>query len=510
MNIKFTITVFLLIVAFGIGVHSQDNYPIPVYAGGELKEIEGQSLEGQKFSLDEIKNKILINLFFRGEVADGFIDAKLYEEILGDVSGKAYSEVREALIAWIYDNPDKAAEMYSNIYGRKFKKSLKTIKYNSLKGKINPHFLQLIKSVNASAKDLSLDDESLTIAGKRLFEGLLIKPDYANVHLPSFKPSQENEEAQEEFDFADFQLNQGVLERETKSISSWVSALKNTVEGKIYQEKSSVGYDKEKIRAVYINTFRLYKSFVVRVSSLKGRKNITAEESATLEKERLLLRKNLTTLQLLMEYGRLNSQTKVFNEKYPAFTFLSFDGEKTLNEILKSINKIEGESIGLRELNLNMANIYSIIENSTVKNNFYLWLLAYKKNSDTMKFSCVSDFLIFKFLKNLKPLPRYVVLKNQLKKDSAKIEEMLLKIKKGEEYEMFALMLKESVNNDGGDIINMLKRMSESFRDVSDYSAANKRVQKLFFDIVFNPFKIYMDSDGKLKIKINYFIAGSF
>ncbi|MCK4935946.1 MAG: hypothetical protein KAR84_03770 [Elusimicrobiales bacterium] len=502
---RFIFITLTCIFVFGLCVHSQGNDPVPTYAGGEIKESGGKLLGVEKLSLDEIKNKILTNLFFRGEVADGFIDAKLYGEVLGDVSGKSYSEVREALIIWIHNNPDKAAEMYFNIYGRKPEGKPKKIKYNSLKGKLNSHFVQLVENLNASAKNFSLDDETLTIAGKRLFEGLLIKPDYANVHLPSFMPAKE--EAREEFDFADFKLNHALLEKETKNITLWVSALKNSVEKKIYQEKNSKGYDREKIRAVYINAFRLYKKFIVRASSLKGRKNITAEESLKLEGERLLLRKNLTALQLLMEYGRLNFQTKIFDEKYPDFAFLSSGSEETLKEILKSLNKIEEGELGLKELNLSAAGIYSGVKNSTLKNDFYLWLLAFKKRGDDIRFSCVSDFLIFTYLKTLNPLPRYGALTLRLRKDSSKIEELLLKIKNGGEDEVFSLMIQNS--SGGGDIVNTLERMSKSIKNINEYSLANKRVQKLFFDIVFNPFKIYMDSNGKMKIKINYFIGES-
>ncbi|MCK5357127.1 MAG: hypothetical protein KAJ48_01930, partial [Elusimicrobiales bacterium] len=95
----------------------------------------------------------------------------------------------------------------------------------------------------------------------------------------------------------------------------------------------------------------------------------------------------------------------------------------------------------------------------------------------------------------------------RLRKDSAKIEELLVKIKNGGEDEVFSLMLQNS--NGGGDIVNTLERMSNSIKKINEYSLANKRVQKLFFDIVFNPFKIYMDSNGKMKIKINYFIGES-
>ena len=115
--------------------------------------------------------------------------------------------------------------------------------------------------------------------------------------------------------------------------------------------------------------------------------------------------------------------------------------------------------------------------------------------------------LVFRYLKIITPLPEYVALRLQLQKDAGKIDQMLLKIKKGEEDEVFDLMVQNAKDSD---IISILKRMSDSFRSVSDFSAANKRVQKIFFDSIFNPFKIYMDSNGKMNIRVNYFIAGSF
>ncbi|MEA3306415.1 MAG: hypothetical protein U9Q34_01350 [Elusimicrobiota bacterium] len=505
MNTKYIFIIFSIVGFFPIAGYSQNGDPVPTYAGGAVKEKDGTLLGVEKLSLDEIKNKILTNLFFRGEVADGFIDAKLYGEILGDVSGKSFSKVREKLIIWIYNNPDKAAEMYFNIYGQKFDKKPGKIKYNDLKGKISPHFLKLIKNLEASAKNLSLDDESLTMAGRRLFEGFIAKTDYANVDLPSFKPLREKG-PREEFDFADFKLNQGLLERETKGISSWVLALKKNVEEKIYQEKISPGYDRERIRSLYVRTFRLYKTFIVRVSSLKGRANITAQESLRLERERLVLRRSLTSLQLLMEHGRLNAQTKTFNEKYPEFSFLDRGAKKILEEILNQLDQIEKGSVGLKELNLRANNTFSLIKNSTLKNNFYLWLFAFKKAGDDIKFSCASDFLVFSYLKTLNPLSRYVALKDQIQKDSSQLEQLLLKIKNGGEDEVFALMLDKS--EAGGDIIGMLERMSSSLKSIAEYSAANKRVQRIVFDMVFNPFNIYMDSTGRMKIKINYFIAG--
>ncbi len=507
MNTKLIFLFFLIMGIFPICVCSQDADPAPAYAGGAIKE-EGGLRGVKKLSLDEIKNKILTSLFFRGEVADGFIDAKLYGEILGDVGGKSFSEVREELLNWIYANPDKAAEMYFNIYGKKFDKKPRKIKYKDLRGKLSPHFLKLIKNLSASAKNLSLDDESLTMAGRRLFEGFIAKTDYANINLPSFKPIGKEAAAQEEFDFADFKLNHALLERETKGISSWLSALKKNIESKIYKGKKAEGYDREKIKAIYINAFRLYKKFIVRVSSLKGRGNITAEESLRLERERLLLRKNLTVLQMLMAYGQLKAQTEVFSKAYPDFVFLSYDAKKTLKEILKELNEIERGNIGLKELNLRANRAFSLVKNSNLKNNFYLWLLAFKKAGEDIRFSCVSDFLIYRYLKILKPLPDYVKLRVQLKKDSHKIEQLLLKMKNGGEEEAFVLMLQNSNFKDSGAISNILERMNKSVKKITEYSIANKRVQKIFFNGIFNPFRIYFDKNGNMKVEINYFIAG--
>ncbi|MCG2725381.1 MAG: hypothetical protein L6420_03820 [Elusimicrobia bacterium] len=513
---KFIFAAFLFIFIFGISVYSQNNDPVPAYAGGAANNNSGQSFEVKSFSSDEIKNKILIDLFFKGEVADGFIDANLYEEILGDSGKKTYSEAREALIIWINDNPDRAAKMYFDIYGRKSDQKTIKFKYRNMSGRLNPHFLQLIKNLNDSAKNFLLDNESLSMAGRRLFEGLIVKPDYANVDLPSFAPREEGgyardaeEERKGRGDFADFKLNHNLLEKEIKTLSLWISTLKNNVEKKIYQEKFSAEYDSERIRALYAKTFKQYKTFIVQASLLKGRENITDKESSELEKERLLLRKSLIALQLLMEYGRLNSQTKIFSEKYQDFAFLGFDSEKTLREILQLLDKIEQDGIGSRELNLRAAAVYSLAKNSFLKNDFYLGLIAFKKSADDIRFSCVYDFLIFTYLKTLKPLPDYVGIRNQLQRDCDKIEKLLFKIKNGEEDEIFALMLQDKNSGNAEEIIDTLKRMAEALKRLAEFSAANKKIQWIFWDVVFNPFKIYTDKDGKMKVKINLFIEGA-
>ncbi len=501
---KFIFSVFLLLFVFEISVYSQSNDPAPTYAGGAARGSGGESFGGKNLSLNEIKNKILTDLFFRGKVADGFIDANLYEKIPG-AKGKAYAEIREALILWIGDNPDEAAEIFFDSYGIKVVSGTVKIKYSNLKRRLNPHFLQLIKNLSASAKNFSLDDESLTMAGRRLFEGLIARPDYANVDMPSFMPREEGG-LRDEFDFADFKLNHAQLEQETKNMTLWVSSLKNNIEKKIYQAKKSAGYDNKRIRALYVKTFKLYKTFIVRTSCLKGRENITAKESSGLEKERFLLRKSLTVLQLLMEYGKLNLQRKIFNEKHPNFAFLAYDSEQTLGKILEFLNKIERGDVKIRELNSGAYEIYARVENSILKNNFYLWLIAFKKSADSIKFSCAYDFLMFTHLKTIKPLPDYVALRNQLQKDSDKIEELLFKIKNGKENEMFALMAQNKARGNNAGIMDTLKKMKESFKKSAEFSAANKKVQRIFWDGIFNPFKIYMDKSGKMKIRVNYFI----
>jgi len=80
-----------------------------------------------------------------------------------------------------------------------------------------------------------------------------------------------------------------------------------------------------------------------------------------------------------------------------------------------------------------------------------------------------------------------------------------LKIKNGGENELFASMFQDSGAGNGEDILNTLERMHKSMGKITEYSIANKRVQNIFFDNVFNPFQVYISPGGK--IKINYFIV---
>lgn len=492
MNMKFVTAIFLCIGVFGISVCSQDIIPRPFF---DEKKSSENIADGEEMSFAYIENKILINQFFKGEVADKIIEENLAGKILGFSGENFHAEVREALIVWIGKNPNEAAKIYFNIRGHKAKFKPVKIKYIENSWTIKPSFLKLIKDLSASAADFSLTDEGLSRAGNRLFEGLLFNPEYADLNFPSFSPQEENEQA---FDFADFKLNCALLAKESANLAAKIAIIKKTI-----NQNNLEKYNAGVINDLYFKAFNVYKDFIVRASSLKGRKRIMAKESAALEKERYYLRKNLTVLGLFIEGAKINLARKRFMDAYPDITFLIKDGIVAEEKILKIAGEIEKSSMSLKNLSEKAGKAYVFGERYILKNNFYAWLIEFKSRADNIKFSCAYDFFMFKYLKFLNPASNYVRLRHQLKTDCAKLEKQLFTIKSGGEDELFSSIFKDK-NGDDVFATGAVKRISEGFKRLAEFSAVNKKIQRVFWDMFFNPFKIDWDKNGKMNITVNY------
>jgi len=164
---KYFIIIFFIIIPY---LHTQNEENITYE-----REVKEDSSE-----IAQIKNNILKSLFFRGEIADKIIELNLVRKITKK-EFQTYSELREYLIYWIEQNPDKAAKLYYLSERKADIKNLPSeITYFVPKYEINPYFNELIENLKKSAKDKTLSDEELRLDGTRLFEGFI---NYGEGHI---------------------------------------------------------------------------------------------------------------------------------------------------------------------------------------------------------------------------------------------------------------------------------------------------------------------------------------
>lgn len=426
------------------------------------EKVDYYSIEKRKDfeKLDEIKNNILKSLFFRGEVADSIIESNLVGKITDRQFG-SYAEMRDYLIQWIGQNPDKAAALYS-FRNKEGKINIPTeVKYFVPYYEINPYFKELIENLEKISKDYSLTDEELRLGALRLFEGEI---DYGQGRIDiNGRPVDGNTYESKNISLVNYAVNISALTQEAENIKSiynaFVSELKKINSPSLLNKKGLL--DKK------------YLEFSLFIADIKGRKNLSEKEAINLENLRKDIRRYFISIKLLI----FASDLKKIIQNMPDGV-LKYDIEKFIKLL-----ETESEN-SLKEENLSMA--YTFLKQSfeiykTFKKELFFWQETSKIISESyIGFSCFYDYLSFLVLKIF---PENVYF--QKRKEILENVEFLKEIEKKSLERKIVYLNQEELEK----INKKLLEMKRNIEIVKKISEINRRQQFFMWEIFF-PFGV--------------------
>lgn len=457
----------------------------------------------------QIRDKLLTNLFFRGELADKIIENNLHNTLIEFAGNESYADIRAELIKWIEQHPEEAARLFMHLKSGTI--SIKEISTRITGYKINPFFLGLVQDLVTASKDKSLSDEALSIASKRLFEGMPYDA-YEQVVLPEQKSgvkapwSNQRQKIQQitgtDFfhpHYADFKINTETLNKEYKLITNMFEEVQRRLKSDLDNYASSMKNDENnnilaKRENLFKQTFQMYQNFLISLSSFKGRKNITKKESELIEKERHLLRKSLALLHTLSRIYELNVQYDVLLKTSAGSEF-----QNILKELLnlkqlfmEYASSLENTQMQLSQIYAKLRNVEKLLFNWTLKFIVYDRFVRLKTAIERMNFSCILDKIISEYLMKFFPMSNYAKTKTEILEFSRVLDSYIKKISSGNFENVFSLIDFEKIMD-----INAKIRM------ISDFSKFNENIQFIFWDAFFNPFKItYKPPSSQNKVGI--------
>ncbi len=265
---------------------------------------------GQAGTFEEVRDRILYSLFFRGEVADAIIEAGLAGRFVEAGEGEPYSEIRERMLHWIRANPDEAARVYRRVKsGAAPSRPDRVPAGKEFTFEISPHFVSLIRSLAAAAGDPRALDEDLAGAGRRLFEGLPIDPDaYAGGPMKIGPSEGGPPEDGSSLVNADFRLDKKSLSASARRLGAWAdSAMKDLEQARGPRSERRAGLVKK--------AFADYRGLLAAASSVSGRERITAAEAERLERLRLSVRGGLSASSLLAAADDLEAMAVLMEKR---------------------------------------------------------------------------------------------------------------------------------------------------------------------------------------------------
>lgn len=368
--------------------------------------VRGQEIAPQRVQAEElaqVRDRLMTSLFFRGELADMMIAAGEADKFV-DLDGvESNSEARSLLLGWIKRNPGEAAEVYLHLRGGG-RSAGQTQVYRTAY-EINANFLALIKSLNAAAGDKGVPAEALELAARRLYEGPQAAAETEAVSGgksggggSSFFPGE----------YADYRLNKAGLGRELAAAGAWLDALRGPA------GRGPAGLEKYFGRAL-----AEYGAFVAAAASVKGREAITAEESRLLEARRAYLRGLLTALALRSRAADLAAAAAGISPAEPG-------SAKLLKDLLAAAAALEAAAARIEAGELPLAELGGLARSSEkefsalyLRVTAYNGLLSLKRRAGSGAFTCLHDYLFYRYLAAFFPASPYVKARSGLEAAAA-------------------------------------------------------------------------------------------
>lgn len=451
--IKFKI-LFLVLALGGINARAQP---------GPQPEINPQDIQRGEF--EALRDRLSTSLMFRGELADKIIDAGLTGDIVTFEGEVTYSAARLALLDWIKKNPDKAARMALNIKNG-VKHSREPISYDISNWEINAGFLEKIKALSAAAKDGRVSAETLELAAKRLYEG---SPGGVGGEAVAGGVQRSGGSDFFSVNNTDYKLNRAGLERELTG----AGAVLDSMRGPAGRGPAGAG-------KTYEAAVGRYGAFVVAASALKGRDAITGQESETLEQRRSGVRSILAALTLRGRACDLRaiSEELAPERARPGCGALTSAAQEAGRRFEAAADSLEAGSAQSKEQVSLVRGAEEEFAAFYIKYSVYSGLLGLKIRSEALGFSCVYDYLLWRWLAWFSPESAYVRNRAAVTAAGVALGEGLQKAGEGE--------LAAALAGPGG----RAAETNAALEAVRRASAANRAAQFFAWGILFRPVEI--------------------
>ncbi|HNW43321.1 MAG TPA: hypothetical protein PKI19_02385 [Elusimicrobiales bacterium] len=435
---------------------------------GPQPEIAAKDTQAREY--EEIRDRLASSLKARGELADKIIDAGTAGEIVKLEPGSTYSDARLALLAWIKDYPENAARLALSIQnGAKISKD--PIHFTISKWRINDGFLEKIKALSAASKDSRVSAETMELAAKRLYEGSIDETGEA---------AQAGGRAAGGSDFfsinyADYKLNRAGLQNELSGAGRVLDSMRGP------SGKGPEGAEKPYAAAV-----ARYGAFVVTASALKGRDVITGGESEALERGRTAMRAALAGLTLRGRAAALRaiSGDLARERGRPGSAALAAAAAASGGRLEAAAARMEDGRLPAGDFSALVRGAEDEFADLYLKYSVYSGLLGLKKNSEALGFSCVYDYLFWRWLAAWCPDAPYVKARAAVAAAGAGLEAGLLKAGEGE--------IAGALEGPGG----RAAELEAALAFARGASAANRAAQFFMWGVLFRPLEIEVSARG--------------
>ncbi len=431
---------------------------------------------------EETRDRILSSLFFRGEVADAVLEAGLAGDFVETGGDGTYAGLREKLLSWVKTDPDQAARVYLYLQKGRDLPAERGYTYKEYSFEISPHFVGLIRSLEAAAAAGGASDEDLSAAGRRLFAGLPQDGENsAGGTLRTAPQSPSSADGAEALVNADFRLDRSALASSARKLGAWADSARSDL--------ARVRGPRDGRRAALLErAFEGYRGLLAASSSVSGRDRITAAEAARLESLRLSVRTSLSAASLLAASDDLERLAETLEKAGRRGS--AGRTRAAVSELERRGARVEGAS-GPEAGKL-------LLEGER----FYLAASLYARAAallDEMgrsaygrRFSCFYDFFSDRFFTRLLPGSPYAAAEREMLSLAAAAGRAAALLESGDQERAFAEL---SAGRGGAaeDAAVAFSRSAAFFRSVS---AVNARVQYVLAGAVLNPLGLRFSKGG--------------
>jgi len=358
-----------------------------------------------------VRDRLATSLLFRGELADKIIAADMAGKFV-DLEGlETYADVRSALLDWIRRNPSKAAQLWLHLKDGAAVLPDR-IETREMSWEFKSGFLDRVKALNAAAGDKNVSKEELELAARRLYEGPQAENEGAVVMGGGPAASSSGYAP---LSYADYKLNAGGLDKELAAAGAWLDSARAA---------GAAG------RSFYAAAFSEYSAFLVAASALKGRTAITEQEARALEGRRAALRSRLAALALGERSYDLENMAAVLARRGAGG--LAAKAASLRERLAASALQISEGGLSMRALGQASVSAERAFAAFYLEYSAYNSLLRLKELSAPAGFSCLYDYVVYRYLAARHPEAAYPRARAELAASLPALEAALVKADAGD------------------------------------------------------------------------------
>jgi hypothetical protein len=433
---------------------------------------------------EETRDRILSSLFFRGEVADAVLEAGLAGDFIETGGDGTYAGLRERLLSWIKTDPEQAARVYLYLKKGRDLTAERGYTYKEYSFEISPHFVGLIRSLEAAAAAGGASDEDLSAAGRRLFAGLSMDGENsAGGTLKAAPREPSSPSGAGSLVNADFRLDRAALASSARKLGAWAGSARSDL-------ANAPGPRSGRRSVLLEKAFAGYRGLLAASSSVSGRGRITASEAGRLESLRLSVRSSLSAASLLAASDDLERSAEAMERAGRKGT--AGRTRAAISELDRYGSRVEGGEAGARELGRLLAEGERIYRAASLYSRAALLLDEMSRLSSGRADSCLYDFLSDGVFSRLLPDSPYAAAKRDLARLGAAASRAAVLLENGDQAGAFA-ELSDGRGGASEDPAVLFSRSAAFFRSVS---AANARAQYVAAGAVLNPLGLRFSKGG--------------